>query len=66
MDTAEIRTIIGNIRLQLMQSNITKEDAKSQLQSIDLSTAVESSGITILSMQNIINDTINAIDQGKL
>lgn len=66
MDTAEIRTIIGNIRLQLMQSNITKEDAKSQLQSIDLSTAVESSGITKLSMQNIINDTLNAIDQGKL
>lgn len=66
MNTAELRTMIGQIRLQLMQDNITKEDAKNQLRNIAWETITESSGITLNVMQNIVNDTLLKIDEGKL
>lgn len=66
MNTKEVRTLIGDIRLQLMQANITKEDAKNQLQNIDWQTITESPGITLSLIQNTVADTILKIDEGKL
>jgi len=66
MTTAELRTLIGQIRLSCMQANISNDDAKSQLQNIDWSSVVESPGITVSLMQDIVTNTIKNIEDGKL
>lgn len=66
MTAAEVRTLVGQIRLQRMQDSITTEDAKNQLENIDWSNVTDSPGMTVSFMQNVVNETITAIDQGKL
>jgi len=62
MDTKELRQHIGNILNLYYTKQITGTDAKTQLQSIDFNIVAESLSISKSSLQNIVADRINFIN----
>ena len=62
MDTKELRQHIGNILHLYYTKQITGTDAKTQLQSIDFNIVAESLSISKSSLQNIVADRINFIN----
>lgn len=66
MTTSEVRTQVGQIRLSYWLGNITAADAKNQLQNINWISVSGDTEISVVAMQNIVNDTITQLDDGTL
>ena len=63
MNSLELRGYIGNIRLRQIKGQKTKEETVSDLQSIDWNNIEEFEVCPIATLQNIVNNYIEQLNQ---